>query len=209
MDVKQFILSDEEREEKHSAAAKFFAEKAVYRVPAGQPWLLGKAPGTRYAWQMYSRKAMFNPEFAENVATLALDMLATEIGNFDFQLGGLETAAVPVMCAIQAHARVRGVDINVVSVRKNRKDYGLFNWIEGDLNSKPVLLVDDICNSTESLRTAMRVLGDEYKALFLNRTFTLVNKCNRGAPNISYDKNMPDTFEALYLFDLDDIGLRM
>ena len=207
IDVSNFVLNLELKEKLHSAAVKYFAENAIHKVLPGQPKLLGKAPGSRYSWQIYARKALFNPEFSEIMSILALDLIAREVGHFNFQMAGLETAAVPVMCSIQAHARVRGVNINVVSVRKNRKDYGLYNWIEGSLNNKPVLLVDDICNSTESLRTAMNVLAKEYNTNFISGTFTIVNKCMRDDPNTNYNKNMPENFKPLYLFDLTDFDL--
>ena len=206
--VDRFVLQDHEREARLEGVRQFFSTHAVHRVLPGQPPLLGKAPGTRYEWQIYARRALFDPAFAEVMATLALDMIAREIGHFEFQLAGLETASVPVMCAISAHARVRGVNLNVVSVRKNRKDYGLHNWIEGRLDRKRVLLVDDICNSTESLQTAARVLVNEYQAGLLPFTFTVVNKTLKGSRNEHYDKHMPAGFRALYLLDLTDLGLR-
>lgn len=207
MGIESLILADHERDARHDWLRTIFSRKAVYRVQPGSPPLLGKAPGERYQWQIYSRRATLDPVFADRMATLALDLIARRIGHFDFQLAGLETASVPVMCALSSKAMSHGISLNVIAVRKNRKDYGLHNWIEGESNGKPILLVDDLCNSTSSLGTALHVLSAEYNAGFIPHTFTLVNKCPKGGVNESYDKHMPNGFEALYLLDLTDIGL--
>lgn len=207
--IEKFILPEEVRAERLEFFRQRFSEEAVYRVPDGSPRLLGKGPGVRYSWQIYARRVLFDPECSETMATLALDMIARSIGSFDFQLGGLETAAVPVMCSIQAYARMKGVDLNVLAVRKTRKEYGLYNWIEGKpIPGKKVLLVDDLCNSSHSLSTSMRVLSYEYAVQPIPFTFTVVNKTMKGEANQDYDKNMPPNFKALYLLDLTDLNLR-
>jgi len=176
----------------------------IVRVPKDRP-LIGKAPGTTYVWQFYLRRGLFNPYFNEMVSALFLDMVQEKIGHFDFQIAGLETASTSLLVSIPMVARRYGLDINAFSVRKERKSYGIHNWIEGVAEKdKPVLLVDDLCNSSNSMIQAMNIIYGDQKLEFLKFAFSIVNKSPSTMANC---KNMPEDFQMLSLFSLTDFTL--
>ena len=79
-----------------------------------------------------------------------------EIGHFDFQLSGLETASTPMIVGIPIYAQVFGVNLNGFSIRKEQKTYAMKNWLEGGATEQPVMLMDDLSNSGDSLRKSLR-----------------------------------------------------
>ena len=52
-----------------------------------------------------------------------------EIGHFNFQLSGLETAATPMLSAIPLVLKGFGINLNSFVVRKEQKTYWIKNWI--------------------------------------------------------------------------------
>ena len=129
--------------------------------------------------------------------------------SLDFQLSGLETAATPLLVGIPLIARVFEDDINAFVVRKERKEYGLLNILEGMPNDKPVVMLDDLCNSSISLRRCY----DELVGLNMtvaNKAFTIVNKSNNDVHSYQRqhtDMYLPSDIEVVSLFTLDDFNL--
>ncbi len=165
----------------------------------------GKQPGTKYTWMFYLRRALYNPEFLRAVVTMFTQRVQQEIGHCNFQLSGMESAAVPLLIGISLQT-----NIPAFSVRKNRKTYGLLNWIEGVPRvDRPVLLVDDLCNSSTSLRHAHdRCL--EHGLSILPYSFVLVNKVNKAVHEKTRqrrDMYLPAAIKVIYLWDLDDFNL--
>jgi orotate phosphoribosyltransferase len=134
--------------------------------------------------------------------------VAEEVGHFDFQLSGLETASTPMITAIPIYMQAFGVHINGYSIRKEQKTYALRNWIEGCPDYKPTMLLDDICNSGGSMRTAYDVCI-MYDLEVLPFAFSLVNKVNKGVHDDNFDKDflMPPEIKLLHLYSLDDFNL--
>ena len=89
--------------------------KGIYRVTPGA-FIPGKAPGTRYIWQFYLRRVMYDPKFILTAAELLIEKLDLE----NKQLGACEDAGVPLACAI---SNMTGIPM--LSVKKARKVYGL------------------------------------------------------------------------------------
>jgi orotate phosphoribosyltransferase len=132
-----------------------------------------------------------------------------EVGHFDFQIAGLETGSTPLLAGIPLISRVFNLDINSFSIRKEQKTYGLLNWIEGIPNEKPVMLIDDLCNSSMSMKQGYDILRKENINVF-NYAFTLVNKVNKNIHKeirTRTDMYLPENIKMLYLFDLDDFNL--
>lgn len=183
----------------------YIDKNCIVRIQPGKPQMLGKAPGTSYNWQFYLRRGLFNPDFNEMVAHLFLDLVQEKIGHFDFQIAGLETASTPLLVSIPIVARSFGIKLNAFSVRKNRKEYGIHNWIEGIVEKdKPVLLLDDLCNSSNSMQKAMYTIHGDQKLEFLKFAFAIVNKSEEVFKKC---KNMPPDMQMLSLFSLKDFTL--
>jgi hypothetical protein len=78
------------------------------------------------------------------------------------QYAGLESGSIPFLMAIQEHLMVhKNKPVNVFSVLSERKGYGINQYVNGRPNDLPVVIVDDMINSGQSIRRAMSVVGHE------------------------------------------------
>jgi orotate phosphoribosyltransferase len=153
---------------------------------------------------------MFNPDFIQAIGTLFFYKIEKEIGHFNFQITGLETGSTPMISTFPLIGKMYDIHINAFSIRKTQKEYGLKNWIEGVVNSKvPCLLVDDLCNSSASMKIAYDVLK-LYNLPTMDYAFTIVNKVNKDIhleSRVQTDMYLPSSIKMIYLFDLDDFNL--
>lgn len=107
------------------------------------------------------RRMLFNVDFIEKMSLCMLYKIESKIGNFNFQIGGLETGSTPLSLGLSYVAKSRGIKINSFSVRKKRKSYGTEHVIEGILNNKPILVCDDLINSFSSIKNCKKILQKE------------------------------------------------
>lgn len=193
---------------------EYIDRKCIHRVLPGQKKMPGKIPGTEYTWQFYMRRGLFDHKFSSAIAQMFIYRMEKDVGHFEFQLAGLETASTPMLSSIPIIGRVFGLDINAFSIRKEQKQYGLMNWIEGIPNEKPVMLIDDICNSSASMRKAYDIVlsshvnGDPLTVF--NKAFTIVNKSNskvHSQQRQNSDMYLPPEIQVISLFNLDDFNL--
>lgn len=169
----------------------------------------GKAPGSRYTWMFYMRRGLLDKTFMAAIAKMFIFKVHKEIGHFDFQISGLETGATPLIVALPHLLQRNKIDVDSFIVRKERKTYGLLNWIEGIPNEKPVLLVDDLCNSSMSMKIAYNIVNQEGMQT-LPFAFAVVNKVNKGVHDPSRqitDMYLPKEVKVISLFDMDDFKL--
>jgi outer membrane protein assembly factor BamB/orotate phosphoribosyltransferase len=96
-----------------------------------------------------------------------------------FQVGGMETGAIPLVAAILMKAAQRGIAVNGFIVRKERKTYGTGGLIEGTVTDAPIIIVDDILNSGSSLEKVRVVLEQEKKTM--TRAFVLIDYLGAGS----------------------------
>tara|TARA_B100000085_G_C18524035_1_gene504917 strand:+ start:371 stop:1030 length:660 start_codon:yes stop_codon:yes gene_type:complete len=193
-------------------------------IVRGTP-MKGKVPGTLYSWCFYLRRGLYNPEFNKHLAICFLYKIQEEIGHFNFQLSGLETAATPICTSVPIYAKqLLDIDIHSFVFRKEPKAYALEEPWEGIVRKDlPILLCDDVANSTMSLKQASDWCRD-YELEKMQYAFVLVNKVNRnyydmGLPEDYYGiedhelRQMHDMYldkevKIIYLFDMDDFNLR-
>ena len=86
-----------------------------------------------------------------------------------FQLGGVETAAIPLLTALLMCAPKERGHVNGFIIRKARKTTGLGNAIEGIVTDEPIVLVDDIVNSgasAEQARMTLEMSGHRLRQVF-------------------------------------------
>jgi len=170
----------------------------------------GKKPGTKYSWMFYLRRGLFDKKFINAISQMFIYKIEREVGvEFDFQLSGMETAATPMLVGIPLIASVYDIDINSFVVRKEQKEYGLCNWLEGVPNSKKVLLIDDLCNSGISMGRAYNILSN-MGVEFVPYAFSIVNKSNvevHTQQRLNSDMYLPPEFKMVSLFTLDDFNL--
>jgi orotate phosphoribosyltransferase len=126
--------------------------KAVLR---NQERLLLASSGRTYKWMIDMRRVMTDPVSLDAAASVFWSMLGHK---YPFQVGGLETAAIPLIAAIQMKSVARGTPVHGFIVRKERKTYGAGQLIEGALNDEPIIVVDDVLNSGKSMEKIRAIL---------------------------------------------------
>lgn len=154
--------------------------------------------GRRYSWMFYMRPGLFDPEFMLDVGRMFLHRVRQEIGHTDFQICGLETGAVPLIVGLPIAASLEGVHINAFSVRKEPKEYGLMNRLEGVVTKQKALIVDDIANSTFSMRKCLNFIAAE-GVEFSGWAFSIIRKHK---PDHNPSIHMPQDTKYIHLFDV-------
>jgi orotate phosphoribosyltransferase len=168
-----------------------------------------KRKGYAYTWMFYLRRGLFDPMFLINVSQMFIYKMERIDPNLDFQISGLETAATPLIVGLSMVSKVMNKDINAFIVRKERKEYGLLNMFEGTPNDKIVVMMDDLCNSSNSLSICLQRLIDE-GLMVADVAFTIVNKSNKEVhteKRLNTDMYLPDSVQVISLFTLDDFNL--
>ena len=114
--------------------------------------------GEKQKWLFDFRKILFDPESLNTIAELFWDIYKDQ---YPFQIGGLETASIPIFSAIVTRSKDFGKPINGFFIRKERKSTGLQEIIEGKLNSYPVILIDDLINTGGSIKRQLSLMENE------------------------------------------------
>lgn len=105
-------------------------------------------------WLMDFRRILFKPDILDLVAGMFTDLA----GEGPFQVGGLESASIPLISAIVVKSAKTERKINGFFVRKSRKKSGLLNMVEGEINDDRIVLVDDLINGGNSIMRATEVI---------------------------------------------------
>jgi len=204
------IIDDKTYDNRYEYCKQFIDKLCIWRSKNGET-LPAKTPGHNYTWMFYLRRGLFDKDFLESIAEMFIYKVEREIGHFNFQLAGMETAATPMITGIPLVCRDYGIEIESFSIRKERKEYGLRNWIEGLPNTDlPVMLVDDLCNSQNSLLKAYSII-EQSNLSSLGSSFTIVNKANKEdiykMDGDKYFKNANIPMNIISLYTLDDFNL--
>jgi len=119
-------------------------DHCIYRLPAKSKELPAMNGAGFYTWQFYLRAALLD---ARSLRTICADFWQRYAAAYEaepFQIAGVESAAVPMITALVCSAAERGITLNAFTIRKDRKEYGRRNLIEGKPNDLPVLFIDDL-----------------------------------------------------------------
>jgi outer membrane protein assembly factor BamB/orotate phosphoribosyltransferase len=130
--------------------ATIFAEISQHAVHRGDARAIS-ANGRLLSWLIDLRSIFMRPNILAAIAD-EFWLLNRERGHF--QVGGMETAAIPLLTAILLRAPERHRGLNGFLIRKERKSTGLCRIIEGEVNRAPIVLVDDVINSGNSAEKA-------------------------------------------------------
>ena len=123
-------LSDEERAESLDWCRDFLDHHCIFRTPDGES-MLTSPNGGLHTWQFYTQTATLDQEFSLRMAKLFWDHFNDGYTANPFQICGCESGGVPMLGPLQRIAFAGGLAINVFSIKKEPKKYGLKNWIEG------------------------------------------------------------------------------
>jgi outer membrane protein assembly factor BamB len=134
-------------------------ERAILR---GENQRLISPSGNSNNWLIDLRRIFMDAELLDAAAELFWQECG---GLMPFQVGAMETAAIPLLSAIILKSLARGAAVNGFTIRNERKTYGTGNSIEGVLTADPIVMVDDVLNSGRSLEKARAVLEQENKTI--------------------------------------------
>ena len=139
-------------------ALKALIRNRVIRRGEEVPELGGRHP----QWSFDFRAILLQPEALALVCRI-LDSALTD--HYPFQIGGLETAAIPLVAGMVYASQATGRPLHGFYVRKSRKKSGLLHMVEGTLGDEPVVLIDDLINSGRSILRQIEVLAAEGKTV--------------------------------------------
>ena len=177
--------------DKRSYLRSEIEHRGIYRCAPGTK-IPARSKDKHYTWQFYLRRCMYDPKFINAAADLLVDLLSSRI----VQVGACEDAGVVLGMAIAER-----LGTPMLSIKKKPKAYGLQNILEGQIIRLPILLVDDLAGSQETLRNSRQLLttmglpiADDY--------VTLINK------TIGTHDTYLDGMKLVSLFTCDDFKLR-
>lgn len=125
--------------------------------------------GEELSWIFDIRNISLQPSVLEIIADLFWEQNSDKT---EYQIGGLETASIPLITAIVLEGKRRGKNVTGFYIRKSRKKLGLVKQIEGKLTNAPVVLVDDLINTGKSFDRQIELLSSE--GLDVRSIFTVV-----------------------------------
>jgi outer membrane protein assembly factor BamB len=131
----------------------FLRENSI--IPAEQEPIISPR-GTPSKWLLDTRIALLNPEMSVAIAALYWEYMEKL---YPFQMCCMELTGIPLMMCVQAYAMRCGFAVNGVIIRKEKKPTGRQRQIEGVTNDLPLIFLDDIVNSGDSIERATAALS--------------------------------------------------
>ncbi len=129
-----------------------------------------------------ARQTTLHPEGAALIAALVLERLKPEVAG----IGGPVSGAIPIVGAVAARSWSIGRPIPGFMVRKEPKDHGTKQWVEGLANlpaGSPVCIVEDTVTTAGSLLRAIE--NTEAAGLKVVQCITVVDRREGGAERLA------------------------
>lgn len=174
------------------------ASTALIREKDGTVIIGSERTGAQTPWIFDFRALLLQSKWLNRYAEIFWERYAPE---FPFQVGGMETAGIALVAAIVMKGEERGTPVNGFYVRKSRKRQGLMKYIEGTLNDLPVVFVDDLINSGQSVSKGVDILAREGKNV--TGVFVMLAFRADDAYPLLKEKNI----QMSHLFTLADFGM--
>ena len=215
------LIPESQRQEYWEECRDFIEKYALWKM-GPWPWslpILAKQPENvkdkkYYSWQFYCSKATCDYNINHKLSILALDALLPVWKKKKFQLAALESDGTPIALGMLYTAQEFDVykGLTMFRVRKEYKEYGLKNLIEGRVMSRrPVLMVDDLVSSKSTAYNAWRRLKHDEKMKISDYMFALIQKnIKREDPGIDKPIGFTGTeysVKSINLFYLDDFSV--
>lgn len=130
--------------------------KELFRTRALQFGDFTLASGKKSKYYVNSKKVLFHAE----AITLLGELLADATGDLNFQaIGGLEVGAIPMAAAALTALHRRGKQVEGFFVRKQVKEHGSKERLEGLVHKgDQVVVIDDVLTTGGSVVQAIEVL---------------------------------------------------
>lgn len=98
-------------------------------------------------------------------------------------IGGLTFGADPIAVSTAFASELQNNPIKAFSIRKNQKDHGIINWVEGDMNKgEQVVIIDDVVTTGGS--TIKAIERARQAGLDVVKVVTLIDRQEGGVENI-------------------------
>ena len=160
-----------------------------------------KAPGGKSSlWIFDFRAVALNSQFLDIFSEIFFENFGDL---YPFQVGGMETAAIPLITSLVLKGKQISKPISGVYIRKSKKKYDLMKQIEGELTNEPMILIDDLINSGRSLLRQVEIL--EQHQITVAAVFVIV----QFRPLISYSYFETKKIPVRAIFNLSDFGLQL
>ena len=210
-------LSKEHRQIMRDWLFNYINDLCIHRVAPGEDPLPPLHPShspNGYTWLIVSRRGLMNPTFLKYMGILFWDLFAEKYKKERFQLAGLETACIPMICSIVMTSDLFGInDVNGFYIRKEPKKYGLFQSSEGFIeNDVPVVVVDDFYNSRSTYMQVREYLNKrdiimhEDAFAIINKQWEIYDKLNPDSHRLKM-KAESENLNIVSLFRIDDFDL--
>lgn len=160
--------------------AAYIADKCKW---SPQREFLGKMPGDRYRSQYYLAALTHNgPMMTKVCAEFEIVLHDANIDINEIQFAGKHWSSLPILGALSYYFQV-----NTFSLRGERKRYGKHNVIEGIVEKKQVVLVDDLANSSNSFRYCQNYLR-KHGIPVNDKCLCILNKKRQDEDGFLWDK---------------------
>ncbi len=171
--------------------------RAFVREEASQP-IIEKNGYERRPWIIDLRALTCNARYLNAYA----EIFWRRFGHlFPFQVCGIELSGIPLVSAILMKGAERGLDVNGLFVRKSRKKDGLMKILEGSVLDLPVIFVDDLLNSGQSLERGIAQARAE--GLTVTHACVILTLRDRSAYNDFCESNKVDLTSLFVSRELD------
>ena len=161
-------------------------DHGIFRAPPGSQELVSLGSNktyyekTFYVWQFYLRACMLKAQHLTFIAHCFWQTYQARYRRQPFQISGVEQACVPIITALILTAPLYGINVHAFTVRKERKAFGLENFIEGNPNYEaPVMFIDDLTSPTHATLWHWIRIVTQARIKLYPRCFVVVYKGKR------------------------------
>lgn len=147
---------------------------------------LMSSDSTALNWLIDLRPVFLSPKWLETITDAFWQYYTSDE---PLQIGGMEVAAIPLVTALIISGEKKGKNVSGFIIRKQRKETGLGQRIEGNI-SKGIrtILVDDIINSGNSMEKSRLALMQA--GIIVEDVFTVINFERPSGENWVNDHNI-------------------
>jgi len=152
---------------------------AEYSLKLGD-FLLTSGRTSKYIFQL--RQSMMLPEGGRLLGDIIVDYMNA---NSMECIGGLAVGAVHLVSAVSVMSAVKGAPKHSFFVRKEAKEHGARERIDGHvLAGGEVLIVDDVATSGGSILKAIEGMNAEYPTCYVRKALVIVDRQEGAAENL-------------------------
>lgn len=190
------LLTDDDRKYLLNLVHEYIDKNCIFRCNPNERYsayedkgILHKNKGLSY--KFYLKNLMYDSKMLYCISALFFDDIIKKIENKEeyssFQFVGMETSSIPLIIGLQQYAARGKMSINGFTIRKQRSNNGIFNLIDGKIMNSPVIFVDDIIDSTLTIKKTLDICVNELKLEPAKNMYSIL-KTNPTMEKIKYNE---------------------